>query len=289
MAKIYDIDTNEVITLDEMIEYLDAKGDRPLDTNIEETALQLRKLCNDREFVINTILKDMEDEEKFNKKNVYTAQVFILHASPRYTIRICVWEPAVGRAGENVFFYEDPHDHNFKLLTVGYLGSGYKTELYKYDHNKTIGMDGEPVDVEYTDTINLDYQRVLFLEESSDIHTQLPPKEMSISLNILQPKKGRPLDQYSFNIEKQDAGYKASIRDRLSERNIVSLVKLSNGYQKEKMTQMLRDRISKEKDDQALFILYSALEHLQGKGVWNELKENSSHYLNTAAQLKLAI
>jgi hypothetical protein len=96
-----------------------------------------------------------------------------------------------------------PHDHNFSFLTVGYLGPGYWSDYYEYDYDRTVGYVGEEVDLRFIERTRLAEGKVLLYRRHRDVHSQLPPDSLSVSLNILAIAIGNSFrDQYSFDLER---------------------------------------------------------------------------------------
>lgn len=214
MALTWDMETDESIELEELIAFLDRHGDRVLVDGVDESALMLRKLYNNRTFLARTLLRQLEDAAAFDAMNPYTPQVFMLHRAEHYFLRAAVWCPPSGRAGEEIFFYEDPHDHNFSLLTLGYEGSGYETVLFEYDHQEVIGDVGEHVEVRYLERTRLSSGRVILYRDSCDIHVQFPSEDYSISINVVVPKV-QMNRQYSFAMDLDPATTTAIVRENL--------------------------------------------------------------------------
>ncbi len=214
MAISWDIETDESIALDDLIAFLDVQGDCVLAKDLEVTALMLRKLYNNRTFLSETLFRQLAAPATFYTMNPYTPQVFMLHRSEHYFIRAATWTPPTGRAGEEIFFYEDPHDHNFALLTLGYEGPGYETVLFEYDHQNVAGYVGEVVDVRFLERTRLLRGRVMFYRGSKDIHVQFPSEEFSISINIVAPNI-QMNRQYSFDMDLTPDNTRAVIRENL--------------------------------------------------------------------------
>lgn len=102
------------------------------------------------------------------------------------------------------YTYDIPHNHNFDLLTVGYYGSGYETEIYELNDEKVVGYPGEDVELAFLERTKLPKGKAMFYRSFKDVHVQLPPTELSVSLNLLfRDEKINGRDQYSFNVEKK--------------------------------------------------------------------------------------
>lgn len=214
MAFSWDLETEASITLDDLVEFLDAQRGSVLVGDLDAAALMLRKLYNNRTFLSETLLRQLANPAAFYTMNPYTPQVFMLHRSEHYFIRAAIWTPPTGRTGEEIFFYEDPHDHNFALLTLGYEGPGYETVLFEYDHENVAGYVGEEVDVRFLERTRLLRGRVMFYRGSKDIHVQFPSEDLSISINIVAPQMHMN-QQYSFDMDLAPENTRAIIRENL--------------------------------------------------------------------------
>jgi hypothetical protein len=86
---------------------------------------------------------------------------------------------------QNLFSYNRPHDHDSDFMTIGYWGSGYETIIHEYDPEHVIGYKGEHVELRFLERTRLSEGKVMYYRANRDIHTQLPPSEFSISINLL--------------------------------------------------------------------------------------------------------
>lgn len=213
MAIIWDLDDETMGTMDELVAHLDALGERVLQDDLDGSARMLRRLYNNRSFLGDLLLQQFADQATFEALNPYTPQVFMLHRGEHYFLRAAVWAPPEGRLGEEIFFYEDAHDHNFSLLTLGYLGSGYRTVLFEYEHDRVQGQVGEKVPVTFLDDTRLSAGRVLFYRPSRDIHVQYPSEDLSISFNIVVPDSMKR--QFSFDLDVNAGSQEAKIKENL--------------------------------------------------------------------------
>lgn len=198
----------ETLELDEYIAAVkDVVDARDLDS-IAATAPLLKRLANNRTFVVehlNTQLKSWP----LNTLPFYSVQSGILGNDGPVSVRMNLW-PTIAtderrrKVQSNVYSYFDTHDHNFTFMTVGYFGPGYGTRLYEYDQSKVIGYPGEKVDIRFLEETTLPVGKVMLYRPGCDIHTQLPPSEFSMSLNLMVVDLHRESlrDQYYFDIER---------------------------------------------------------------------------------------
>jgi hypothetical protein len=129
----------------------------------------------------------------------------MLHGSHRFLIRANFWpaetDSVYANSGPQPFFYGVPHDHNFSFLTAGYLGPGYWSDYYEYDYDRVLGSPGEPVDLQFVERTRLSEGKVLLYRAHRDVHSQLPPESLSVSLNILALSPASEFrDQYAFDL-----------------------------------------------------------------------------------------
>ncbi len=207
MTIVVNKQTEESITLDEFIAFLDANTDKM--NNLETfdgLALKLQQISNNRTFFTEFLEQGLEDFSEFQKTNPYGPQVFMLHKTDQYFIRMNYWPVSRGYAHpadevDRYFVYGRGHDHNFTFATVGYMGPGYETDLYTYDYNALRGLPGEPADLTYQGRETLSCGKVLIFRTSQDIHVQLAPVKGSMSLNVIPVQK--PVNtQYEFDVKR---------------------------------------------------------------------------------------
>lgn len=137
--------------------------------------------------------------------NGYSPQVLMLSPPDgRFFIRANIWPSKGDRmlrdSSSDAFFYGMPHDHSFDFLTIGYAGPGYWSDYYEYDE-EVEGVPGEKVALRFVERSRLDEGKMLLYRANCDIHDQIPPDAMSISINIM-PMTARQAwrRQYFFNL-----------------------------------------------------------------------------------------
>jgi len=191
MANTLYLETDDVLSLEEYVEYAETSIDTTDYDCILASAPKLRALMNNPSVMANEVNRQLGSwRENRNEFKFYTSQVFVLHNAKKFTVRAATWgppsdDPRIHQAERSMYYYDRPHDHNFCFLTGGYLGSGYETLIYEYDYDSVKGEIGERVDVTFLENTSLPQGKIMFYRASKDIHSQLPAKEFSISLNLL--------------------------------------------------------------------------------------------------------
>lgn len=195
-------------SLPEAIEALAAIDFDPRDeANTREAADWLRKLSNNREFLASVLLDRLAGRTDTMVESGYGPQAIVL--SPlrgNMFLRANIWPAAhdlcFQNSGAKTFVYGVPHDHNFSFLTCGYLGPGYASDYYEYDYEDVTGFSGEQADLRFVERSALHEGKLMLYRAHRDVHSQLPPEALSVSLNVMHVDPAQAwFDQYGFDLE----------------------------------------------------------------------------------------
>lgn len=209
MPRVIEIEDDSACELGEMQAALEAEGFKPHE---EESLLHgarwLRKLGNNRAFLGDLLLEELKQgEDAAERASSYGPQVVML--SPlgnEFFLRANFWPSAhehmFRASGAAAFSYELPHDHNFDFLTLGYFGPGYASDYYEYDYGAVAGARGEKAGLRFVERSTLDQGKLMHYRAHRDVHSQLPPESLSVSINIMHAGGAQGwLDQYRFDVE----------------------------------------------------------------------------------------
>lgn len=210
MPRLIEVEDDAAIGLDHCREALCATGFHPDDEDLLlHAALQLRRLGNNRDFLGDILVEQLAaasgDEEDLAG---YGPQVIMLTGAEEsnFFLRANIWpseaEHSMRASGGASFVYGLPHDHNFHFLTLGYFGPGYWSDTYEFDYESVVGWSGEPVDLRFVGRERLEEGKIQLYRAHRDVHAQIPPDALSVSLNIMHTSGAQGwLDQYSFDLE----------------------------------------------------------------------------------------
>lgn len=195
--------------LEEVAARLDEAGvDLDNEDSLARCADLLAGLARNRGFLADRVVAELKASYRDQlEANRYSAQVFLLHRSRRgYFIRANIWpaarDAAYAASGAAAFAYGLPHDHNFHFLTTGYWGPGYVSDYYDYDPEAVDGRLGEPMKLHFVERSTLAEGKMLLYRAHRDVHSQLPPERLSVSLNIMDEGEHVPWrDQYIVDLE----------------------------------------------------------------------------------------
>jgi len=189
------------IKLIELQEFIDVIEENKYDLNTKDELFILAKLLNqlnnNKQFLINHIANELANLSAFQKSNVYDNKTFVLHQTKNYLLRAVVWTPG-NKSIENPKF-DIYHDHNFDLLTAGYFGPGYKTRALTYNEKDIVGLLDEEVVVEDKGIFTLSEGQIMFYQAKKDIHSQIPPESMSVSINVIPGRNVINRPQFEFD------------------------------------------------------------------------------------------
>ncbi len=205
MAKTFDVRNDRVVSIDEFVDFVHREVDLHDLDSIGAAAPLLRGLANDPRLVIDRLNRQVKN--LFRSEAVASAQVIYLGEGRDFYLRANVWpslaDLSSGRVYQDQFSYHLAHDHNYSFMTVGYHGPGYLTEMYEYDNERVSGRLDERVDLRFVERVHFRTGMVMLYEASRDVHTQLPPEDMSITLNfMISTPEVRLRDQYFFDLER---------------------------------------------------------------------------------------
>lgn len=200
----------EAIDLDEFVARIDEQGvDLTNEDGVAAAAGLLSRLHGNRHFLIDRALSALKDHCADQAAiNGYGAQVLMLHRSiGRHFVRANFWpaidDPVLLASGPEHYFYHVPHDHNFDFLTVGHVGPGYGSRWFTYDNQALAGYPGEDAGLQLVEHGELSTGRMMHYRAHTDVHDQLPPSALSISINIIPENPATVWqDQYIFDFDR---------------------------------------------------------------------------------------
>ena len=209
MPRLIDPPAGVALDLDDVAAHIDEIGvDLTDEDSIASCADLLAGLARNPDFLADRVIAALKASYADQLDiNLYSAQVFILHRSPRgFYLRANMWpsprDAAFTASGPAAFSYGIPHDHNFSFLTAGYFGPGYVSDYFDYDPETVDGRLGEPLNLTFVERSQLSQGRMMLYRAHRDIHSQLPPPSLSVSLNIMDEGEHVPWrDQYIVDLE----------------------------------------------------------------------------------------
>ena len=210
MPRLIDPPAGPALDLGEVTARLDEAGvDLADEASLAQAASLLAGLALNRAFLADRVIAALKasfaDQLALSR---YSAQVFLLHRSPRgHFLRANLWpaasDAAYAASGAAAFAYGLPHDHNFSFLTTGYWGPGYVSDYYDYDAEAVDGRLGEPLNLRFVERSSLSEGKMMLYRAHRDIHSQRPPDRLSVSLNIMEEGDHIPWrDQYIVDLER---------------------------------------------------------------------------------------
>ena len=215
MPRVMHCDDRSSCSLEQAIDALAALEFDPSDEEkLQSAAIWLKKLGNNRTFLADLLLDQIAGRSNAATAldSGYGPQAIML--SPRYEgeqggmfLRANIWpaeeDLCFQTSGARSFVYGVPHDHNFSFLTCGYSGPGYRSDYYEYDYESVSGYPSEQVDLRFVERSTLEPGKVMLYRAHRDIHSQLPPDALSVSLNVMHIDPAQCwFDQYGFDLER---------------------------------------------------------------------------------------
>lgn len=202
--------SSDEITLAQCVEDIALAGfDPDCKGSLTNAAVALRRLTNNRGFLGDLLIERLkEGYRKEAGQSGYGPQAIVL--SPLQGdvfLRANIWpsesDHCFQASGAKTFVYGVPHDHNFSFLTSGYFGPGYRSDYYEYDYEDVAGYVGEAPPLRFVERAALSEGKIMLYRAHHDIHSQLPPESLSVSLNVMHVNEGQNwFDQYGFDLKR---------------------------------------------------------------------------------------
>ncbi|MEM6266279.1 MAG: transposase [Pseudomonadota bacterium] len=195
----------------ECVEALSSLGFEPRDAaNTDTAAGWLQRLSNNRTFLADLLIDRLAGRTENEISSGYGPQAIVLSpVAGNMFLRANIWpserDLCFRSSGAKTFVYGVPHDHNFAFLTSGYLGPGYRSDYFEYDYEAVSGYAGERVPLRFVERSALHQGKVMLYRAHRDVHSQLPPESLSVSLNVMHADPSRCwFDQYGFDLENRE-------------------------------------------------------------------------------------
>jgi hypothetical protein len=290
VAITFNVQNSEVVTLDEFMEYVHTSIDVSNLESVSAAAPMLRGLANERELVVRRL--NWQIKNLFATDALAATQVLFLAGGRDFYVRANLWpslaDLSTGRVLQDHFGYHLAHDHAYHFMTVGYHGPGYHTDIYQYDTTKTRGFIGERVELQFKERLQFRPGMVMLYEASKDVHTQQPPEELSITLNLMiSSATVRLQDQYLFDLEKSTlVGYPQDID---SSRR-ASLLEMAAHVGNENTRQLLHDLSSSHPSRRTRVAAYESLAALSPESaisIWERACKDKEPLVSDSARKAL--
>ncbi|MGB3469809.1 MAG: transposase [Erythrobacter sp.] len=212
MPRIIDNPSLESCSLPEAIEALAQLQFDPRDTaKCAEAAMWLRQLTNNRTFLADMLIDQLTGRATGSGadelQSGYGPQAMVLSpARGNMFLRANIWparqDLCFRTSGADSFVYGVAHDHNFSFLTSGYSGPGYRSDYFEYDYDAVAGYAGEAAGVRFIERSALSEGKMMLYRAHVDVHSQLPPEALSVSLNVMHVDPAQCwYDQYGFDLD----------------------------------------------------------------------------------------
>lgn len=215
MPRVIHCEDNQSCSLAEATEALaELDFDPECEQRLADASRWLRRLSNNRSFLADVLIDRLAGRVDATVDTGYSPQAIVLSPHrPGKTggmfLRANIWpaeqDLCFKTSGARSFVYGVPHDHDFSFLTCGYLGPGYRSDYFEYDYPSVTGYESEPVDLRFVERSALTQGRLMLYRRHLDIHSQIPPETLSVSLNVMHidPAQGW-FDQYGFDLQKRE-------------------------------------------------------------------------------------
>lgn len=295
MPRLIECDDPNACALEECVEALRAiEFDPACEERTDKAALWLRRLGNNRSFLGDHLIEQLRHRHREETiESGYGPQAIVL--SPLHSnvfIRANIWpspsDHCFQASGARSFVYGIPHDHNFSFLTLGYFGPGYRSDYYEYDYQSLAGDEGEKASLRFVERSALEEGKLMLYRAHVDVHSQIPPESLSISLNIMHVDPVQHwFDQYGFDCERDE------IQSVLSPNTTEVFLRIAVGLGGEEALDLAAQFGKHHPSDRLRFAAYEARALRESASdardaIWREAEISGNRLLALAARRKRA-
>ena len=283
-------DTTRVVSIDEFVDYVHGHVDVRDPDSVIAAAPMLQGLANDRQLVVERL--NQQIKLLFQHRAVSSGQVIFLAQGKEFYVRANVWpssaDVANGRIYQDQFSYNIAHDHNYPFLTANYFGPGYVTDIYEYDFKKVQGYVGEKVDLHFLGRTLFGPNNVMYYRASTDVHTQYPPDDLSITLNLMiATPEVQITDQYFFDLDTKEV---IAYPPELDSARRISMLKMAGLCGDADTMQLLTDIASSHPCRRTRLNAFEQMAILapqERESIWNLAARDAEPLVNGAARRRL--
>jgi hypothetical protein len=202
------------LELPDFLDYIDHNLNPNDENSVLKCSEKLQGLARNRRFLAEFLIDTLTTGDTFQPNNPYAGPVILLSEGKGYAVRAVAWPPAskVDKtpSNRNTHVFADSadammHSHNIGILTVGYAGPGYETDLFECDYRKYSGEVGQSVELRSLGREQLQAGRCFYYRPLADAHIQYAPETYSISVNLLiLPRENVLVDQSFFDPKRSE-------------------------------------------------------------------------------------
>ncbi len=240
------------IGMDQFVDEIDRARDMKGDEEFLYISDLLRRAYGQREYVEKFIRDSFLAHGTDHIIDGYGDVSLLLGATKFYSFRTVKWLPekevVLPGLRREALVYDLVHNHDFNLVTKGIIGSGYETDVYRFDADKLLGAIGESVNLEFQGRFRLSEGSVMWYEKFHDVHTQYAPDSFSMSFNVIP--KDRDIWHGQFIFDRQSNTVKEFARNGST--RILGLMNLLCELEPSEENEALVTELAKETSNQWL-------------------------------------
>jgi hypothetical protein len=177
--------------------------DLSIPENLASIADEFMALLANQNLVRDALAKELRnyDDPAYVGRS---ASIPIYSGEDGLIVRANIWRPEDATTKSSIDYrdYTTTHNHDFTFITGTFLGPGYETELFRFSGDPFNHVVGDRVSLEAVGRETLAPGIAMIYEKCHDVHYQVYPAALSISINCFKiVPKDRLMPLYTFDTE----------------------------------------------------------------------------------------
>lgn len=186
--------SSEIVSIEAANEYFDQNVVDDQNSTAEKVMPMFASLCRNQSAILSSMAICTKGLLDGSGREGHVPNSMILFRGNGYVVRVNVW-PALdqdklfGKQAGSLYAYGLPHNHNYSFLTGVVLGGGYETTICSWKNVDTRLQEGDEAVITEPKNIFVEPGGVYLYEKFTDVHIQIPPKDLTVTLNLMLTKE----------------------------------------------------------------------------------------------------
>ena len=189
MAIVLKLDNEDRLSLHEFVDHLETTFDLEEADSLIGVAPHFRALANDPDLIAYHFNAEIQYVLNAKNEQRHVSSPLVIADAPNYCLQAKIWMPdaqadALRPPSGLASGARLAHNHNFKVMTIGYFGPGHIADLYVFNPKVGGREIGDRADLRFTERVRIRKNCAVICRETVDAHAHVAPEALSISMSL---------------------------------------------------------------------------------------------------------